>query len=216
MSLENIKSSIKKLKNASLKNCLRQMLDKTETQEKSISQLQKEIREKDSKLEEMRCEIEALEERVGKQEQNSSKDTISIDNLPVYDVNLPLLGNVLKIFEWFLDYRLQIGETKACHLLPKTKKPSVPSVSVKFVYFHHKIDIYNSRMVLSRPNMLHPTKKPPIFLRERLAKTDLKVKIYAGKDKNLVMTTFNSQVKVFVKNNNNKAVSKCPEQGRRR
>ena len=51
MSLENIKSSIKKLKNASLENCLRQMLDKMETQEKTISQLQREVREKDSKLE---------------------------------------------------------------------------------------------------------------------------------------------------------------------
>ena len=60
MSLENNKSSIKKLKNASLENGLRQMLDKMETQEKTISQLQKEVREKDSKLEEMRCEIEAL------------------------------------------------------------------------------------------------------------------------------------------------------------
>ena len=68
MSLENIKSSVKKLKNASLENCLRQMLDKMETQEKTISQLQREVREKDSKLEAMRCEIEALEERVGKQE----------------------------------------------------------------------------------------------------------------------------------------------------
>ena len=110
MSLENIKSSVKKLKNASLENCLRQMLDKMETQEKTISQLQREVREKDSKLEAMRCEIDALEERVGKQEQYSSKDTIIIDNLPIYDVNLPLLGNVLKFFECFLDYRLQIGD----------------------------------------------------------------------------------------------------------
>ena len=69
MSLENIKSSIKKLKNASLENCLRQMLDKMETQEETISQLQREVRKKDSKLEEMRCEIEELQERVGQQEQ---------------------------------------------------------------------------------------------------------------------------------------------------
>ena len=170
MSLENIKSSIKKLKNASLENCLRQMLDKMETQEKTISQLQREVKEKDSKLEERRCEIEALEERVGKQEQYSSKDTIIIDNLPIYDVNLPLLGNVLKFFECFLDYRLQTGDIIACHLLPKTKKQSVPTLIVKFVYFHRKIDNYNSSMVLSRPNMLHPTNKNPIFFRERLAK----------------------------------------------
>ena len=56
--------------------------------------------------------------------------------------------------------------------------------------------------------MLHPTNKNPIFLREKLAKNDLKVKIYAEEDKNLVTTTFNSQMKVFVKNDNNKTVSK--------
>ena len=48
MSLKNIKSSIKNLKNASLENCLRQMLDKIETQEETISQLQGEVREKHS------------------------------------------------------------------------------------------------------------------------------------------------------------------------
>ena len=133
MSFENIKSSIKKLTNASLENCLRQMLDKMETQERTISQLQREVREKDSRLEEMRSEIEALEERVGKQEQHSSKDTIIIDKLPIYDVNLPLLGNVLKFFECILDYRLQIGDMKPCHLLPKIEKQSAPSVIVKLV-----------------------------------------------------------------------------------
>ena len=95
------------------------MLDKMETQEKTISQLQRDVREKDSKLEEMRCDIEALEERVGKEEQHSSKNTIIIDNLPIYAVNLPLLANVLKFFERFLGYRPQIGDIKVCHLLPK-------------------------------------------------------------------------------------------------
>ena len=56
----------------------------------------------------MRGEIEALEEQVGKQEDYSSKHTIIIDNLPFYDVKLPLLGNVLKFSECFLDYRHQI------------------------------------------------------------------------------------------------------------
>ena len=63
-------------------------------------------------------------------------------------------------------------------------------------------------MVLSRPNMLHPSNKKPIFSRQRLAKNNLEVKIYAKKDKKLVTTTFNSQVKVFVKNDNNQTVSK--------
>ena len=154
-----------------------------------------------------KCGVKSRHRRIGLANRNNilpKTPSLSI----IYDVNLPLLGNVLKFFECFLDYRLQRGDIKACHLLPKTEKQSVPSVIVKFVYFHHKIDIYNSRMLLSSPNMLHPTNKNPIFLRERLAKNHLKVKIYAEKDKNLVTTTFNSQVKVFVKNENNNTVSK--------
>ena len=187
-----------------------------ETQEKTTSQLQRDVREKDSKLGEMRCEIEALEERVAKQDQYSSKDNINIEKLPIYDVNLPLLGNVLKFFECFLDYRPQIGDIKACHLLPKTEKQSVPSGIVKYVYFHSKIDHYNSRMVLSRPHMLHPTNKNAIFLRQRLAKNDLKVKIYAEEYKNSVTTTFNSQEGLRQKRQQQGRVKSCPEQERRR
>ena len=118
MSLQNNKS-IKTLKNASLETSLRQMLDKMETQEKTISQLQREVREKDSKLEEMRCEIEALEDRVGKQEQYFSKDTIITDKLPNYDVNLPLLGNVLKFFECFFGLPTTNRRYKSLSLTPK-------------------------------------------------------------------------------------------------
>ena len=56
--------------------------------------------------------------------------------------------------------------------------------------------------------MLHPTNKIQKFLRERLAKKDLKVKNYAEKDENLVTTTFNSELEVFIENENNKTVSK--------
>ena len=77
------------------------------------SHLPRNVSEKDSELEEMRCEIEALEERVGKQEQFSSKDTVIIENLPIYDVNLP------KFFERFLQHRLQIGDIGSLSLTPK-------------------------------------------------------------------------------------------------
>ena len=51
--------------------------------------------------------------------------------------------------------------------------------------------------------------KRPIFLRERLTGEDLKVKSYAEKKtKNMVTTTFNGQVKVFVKTPENKTVAK--------
>ena len=55
-----------------------------------------------------------------------------------------------------------------------------------------------------------------MFLRERLAKNDLKVKIYAEKDKNLVTTTFNNQKGLRQKRQQQDHVKSCPEQERRR
>ena len=62
--------------------------------------------------------------------------------------------------------------------------------------------------MLSRPEMVHPINNRPIYLKERLSKDDVILKIHAEKEKNMVTTTFNSQVKVFVKTANNKTISK--------
>ena len=43
MAFESSKQSFKKLKNATLENCLRQLLDKMDTQEQIIVQLQKKL-----------------------------------------------------------------------------------------------------------------------------------------------------------------------------
>ena len=54
-------------------------------------------------------------------------------------------------------------------------------------------------MVLSRPNMIHPVNKTPIYVRERLSKNDVQLKINAEKEYNFVTTKYNNQVKVFLK-----------------
>ena len=119
----------------------------------------------------MKNQIDELETRISKQEQYSSKDTIIIDNLPIYDDKWPLLGNVLHFFDKFLDYKLQMADIKACHHLPKSQNQDVPRVIVKFLYFHHKMDICSRRVMLIRPEMFHPINKRPIYLRQRQSKT---------------------------------------------
>ena len=48
----------------------------------------------------------------------------------------------------------------------------------------------------------------PVFIRERLSKQDLKLKMYAENNMNMVTTTFNSQVRVFIRSEGNKTTSK--------
>ena len=68
---------------------------------------QGEVRQKNPRLEEMQCESEASEERVGKQEQYSSNLTMIIDNFPIYDVHLPLfvLYYSYSNISWITDYK---------------------------------------------------------------------------------------------------------------
>ena len=51
----------------------------------------------------MEKEPETLEERIGTQEQYSSKDTILIDDLLIYDDIWLLFGNVLQFFDKFIE-----------------------------------------------------------------------------------------------------------------
>ena len=82
------------------------------------------------------------------------------------------------------------------------------------LYTSIKNDINLKRMFLSRPNRLNPMNKRPIFLRKRLTKEDLKVNISGDKTKNMVTTTFNSRVKVFVETPENKTVAKVVRTGK--
>ena len=67
MAFEKIKRNLKKLKNAPLETCLRQLLDKMESQQSNI-QLQKSVAEKDSKIDKMKKEIETVKGRMDKEE----------------------------------------------------------------------------------------------------------------------------------------------------
>ena len=91
-------------------------------------------------------------------------------------------------------------EIKACHQLPKTSKQIVPTVLVKFFYFDHKNLVYGNRTLLEKPENIHPHNFKLIFLEKAYQDTMLKLEKEQNK-LNLITTTYNNQVKVFVEEN---------------
>ena len=140
------------------------------------------------------------------QERYTSKGCVIIDNLSLYNNQLSLTDNVMMFFEKLFKINLNSEAKKACRQLPKTPKQIVPLVIVKFVYFDHKNLVYGNRNFLAKPEKSHPDNFKPIFLRERFSRNDAQIREREEK-LNLITTTYNSQVTVFVEENG-KTVSK--------
>ena len=163
------------------------LLNKTET-----------IKKQNAQIRELRNEVTDLKERISEQEKYSSKDTIIINNLPLLQ-DADLVSSVLYFFKTFLDIQLLREDLKACHFLGKCSdinKP--PPVVVKFVYFHQKNDVYVRRSMLGKRGKQNPINTENIYINERLPKEQLLIKKYAN-DKGLITTTYNCDVKLFLK-----------------
>ena len=72
------------------------------------------------------------------QEIETLEDTVIIDNLPIYDDNWSLLGNVLRFLNKFINYKQQNADIKGCHFVAKSENQRVPAMILKFLYFRHK------------------------------------------------------------------------------
>ena len=166
------------------------------------------LTETEDKLRELRDITAKLEQSVIDQERYTSKDCLIIDNLPIFDQQWPMIDNVLKFFEQFLGFTVNFADIKACHPLPRKLNQTFPPVIVKFVYFDQKNQIYFRRVQLGNRTHYNPSNNRPVFIRERLSKHDLKLKMYAENNMNMVTTTFNSQVRVFIRTEGNKTTSK--------
>ena len=90
------------------------------------------------------------------------------------------------------------GNFKTCHPPgPWKSGKSAPAIINKFIYFGEKSEICKRKSWLSKS--VNPTIKSPLYIKERLPKTDDAIKQHA-ESLNLITTTLNSQVKVCRKN----------------
>ena len=69
---------------------------------------------------------------------------------------------------------------------------------MKFVYFHQQNDVYVRQTMLGKRGEQNPINTENIYINERLPKEQLIIKKYA-KDKGLITTTYNCDVKLFLK-----------------
>ena len=161
-----------------------------------FGQLVQKLTEKDKKIEELEERVCSLESRMQLQERYSSKDTLIFENVPlINDRNYRLEDQMCSFLAYFLDFKTEPANFKACHFLSPWKSNKYPpAVIIKFVYFAEKMEIFKRKAWLARnPNKFN---NQPILIKERLSKTDNDIKNYADV-KGLVTTTWNSQVRVF-------------------
>ena len=95
-----------------------------------------------------------------------------------------------------MNYDINPMDFKACHPLGKFTIDSNKKVIVKFIYFHHKNELYSRRSMLA-----NKMNGKPIFVSERLSKHDNEVRKY-DESLGLIITTRNCEVRVFRKEEN--------------
>ena len=178
-------TKLNQLEEGNVKQLLQHLFDELENKGKRISFLEQKVVD--------------LEDRIHEQERYSSKDTLIFENAPICnDKNYPLAEQMCDFLKDYLNFETCPGNFKACHPLGPWKSGKfAPAIIIKFIYFGEKSEIYKRKSWLSK--YVNPTNKSPIYIKERLPKTDVAIKQHA-ESLNLITTTLNSQVKVFRKN----------------
>ena len=178
-------TKLNQLEEGNVKQLLQHLFDELENKGKRISFLEQKVVD--------------LEDRIHEQERYSSKDTLIFENAPICnDKNYPLAEQMCDFLKDYLNFETCPGNFKACHPLGPWKSGKfAPAIIIKFIYFGEKSEIYKRKSWLSK--CVNPTNKSPIYIKERLPKTDVAIKQHA-ESLNLITTTLNSQVKVFRKN----------------
>ena len=109
--------------------------------------------------------IVELKERILNSEMYNSKDTLIIQNPPLFDRNGDTTGQVIEVLNHTLGSKLSKQDIKVCHYLGK---PGESAIIIKFIYFAHKNFLWRSKKALK--GVQNPENGRPIFLIERLPK----------------------------------------------
>ena len=160
-----------------------------------IEQLEAKVTRQESQIVTLTNELTDLKERVSAQERYTSKDCIIFYNFPIDAASDDLDIDMCRAIKHHFNYELSSGDLKACHPLrrPQNTGLSVPII-IKFIYFRDKNEIYARRKMLAGFQF----KGKNLFITERLPAAALEVK-KACEEENLVTTTHNCEVKVFLK-----------------
>ena len=186
---KNLHAVISKIDDENYRNLFKMMFQK--------------LTEKDQEIIQLTNRVEDLEKRVLEQERYSSKDSLIFYNVPI-DKNLGLEEGMCQFLFDYLNISAYPEDFKACHPLGKPKGIYPAPIIIKFVYFKMKNEVYFRRTLLA--DSINYFNRKPIFIKERLPKFDRDIQNEAS-NLNLVTTTRNSEVRVFVKKPNNQVQS---------
>lgn len=169
--------------------------DSDDTLKKALIYLLKQNKEKDEEINQLRSEVEILKHRMINIERYNSKNTIIIRNLPM-GFSSDVWGDVLLFFREGMKINLELRDIAACHPLGPIRNVSdPPPIIVRFLYNHHKLNIWARKHLLRY--FKNPRNQKAVFLDERLADEDKFLKKTA-EDEGLYVTTWKSATSVHV------------------
>ena len=85
-----------------------------------------------------------------------------------------------------MNFLINPGNFKACHVLGRGQENTPPPIIVKFVYFHEKNEIYSRKKMLW--GVINRTNGRQMFIKERLPLNDKDLQVYEN-DKKVVTRT---------------------------
>ena len=152
---------------------------------------------KSVKIAQLEAEVQQVKIKVNQLERYSSKDCLIFRNLPTRS-NGSYLQDIVAFIREVLQVEIEPYDIKACHSLGPANHGKSPTIGTKFVYFDQKERIWSRKKFLKIYK--NPINGLPVFMHERLSKTDVQLKEAAEKE-NLLVATNNSAPMVKIEIN---------------
>ena len=160
--------------------------------QKKVGDIERSMEIKNLRINTLQNEVTDLKKRILMQERYTSKDCLILSNFPINPESTKLAEEVCNAFVHYFSYKISPDCIKACHPLPSRGR-SKPII-VKFVYFNNKNEIYDRRHQLAGQYNGYGQR---LFINERLPQYDNDIKRFCDEN-NIITTTKNCQVKVFI------------------
>ena len=163
-----------------------------------LAQLVRDNDVKTQQIAKLESDVRHLNIKVNELERYQSKDCLIFRNLPIGS-NGSILEDTLAFIRDIMYVDIQACDLKACHALGPVVTDKPPAIIAKFVYFDQKERIWSRKRFLK--NFVNPNNNSPVYIHERLSKSDKALKELAETN-GMYVTTNNSAPVLHIQQDN--------------
>ena len=160
-----------------------------------LAQLVRDNDVKTQQIAKLESDVRHLNIKVNELERYQSKDCLIFRNLPIGSI----LEDTLAFIRDIMYVDIQACDLKACHALGSVVIDKPPAIIAKIVYFDQKERIWSRKRFLK--NFVNPNNNSPVYIHERLSKSDKELKELAETN-GMYVTTNNSAPVLHIQQDN--------------